>query len=436
FGQSTSYGSMAPGLDFAFGFYDESFVDKAKGRGWLMTDDGQTSPANFSNTNEIHLELVMEPLRGLKIQLTTNRTDNRNRQTQFMFDDMPTSLSGSYTKTHIALATSLKSSKAQDGYASKNFTALLDNIPIITDRIESGYAGSKYPDAGFMAGKPIAGTEYNPELGRVSETSSDVLIPAFLAAYSGRDPRKQYLNPFPGLSAALPNWRVTYDGLSQIEALREKVKSITLTHSYQCTYSVGNYGSFINWIAAGETAGFIPDELTGNPIPSGRYNISTVSITERFAPLIGVAVTLKNNMTLNAEWRDQRTVTLNCAAGQIVEALQRGVTFGMGYKITGFNSVLKIRGQQKGINHDLQLNGDLGISQTQALIRRIETAYTQATSGTRTLNMNLKANYQMSRRLQLGAYLEHQANMPIVSSTSYPTSSTAFGISMSLNLAR
>lgn len=436
FGQSTSYGSMAPGLDFAFGFYDESFVDKAKGRGWLMTDDGQTSPANFSNTNEIHLELVMEPLRGLKIQLTTNRTDNRNRQTQFMFDDMPTSLSGSYTKTHIALATSLKSSKAQDGYASKNFTALLHNIPIITDRIESGYAGSKYPDAGFMAGKPIAGTEYNPELGRVSETSSDVLIPAFLAAYSGRNPRKQYLNPFPGLSAALPNWRVTYDGLSQIEALREKVKSITLTHSYQCTYSVGNYGSFINWIAAGETEGFIPDELTGNPIPSGRYNISTVSITERFAPLIGVAVTLKNNMTLNAEWRDQRTVTLNCAAGQIVEALQRGVTFGMGYKITGFNSVLKIKGQQKGINHDLQLNGDLGISQTQALIRRIETAYTQATSGTRTLNMNLKANYQMSRRLQLGAYLEHQANMPIVSSTSYPTSSTAFGISMSLNLAR
>ena len=74
FGQTAAYGPMAPGLGFAFGFYGDDYVDRAKERGWLMTDDGQTSPANFSRTNELNLELNLEPLPGLKIQLTSNRT--------------------------------------------------------------------------------------------------------------------------------------------------------------------------------------------------------------------------------------------------------------------------------------------------------------------------------------------------------------------------
>ena len=45
FGQSNSYGPMAPGLDFAFGFAGDDYLDKALNRGWLVTDDGQTSPA-------------------------------------------------------------------------------------------------------------------------------------------------------------------------------------------------------------------------------------------------------------------------------------------------------------------------------------------------------------------------------------------------------
>ena len=82
------------------------------------------------------------------------------------------------------------------------------------------------------------------------------------------------------------------------------------------------------------------------------------------------------------------------------------------------------------------MSGDFSIAETQALIRRIETAYTQATSGTRTLNFNLAANYIMSRRLTIGAFFDHQINTPIVSSTSYPMTNTSFGINMSLSLAR
>lgn len=288
-----------------------------------------------------------------------------------------------------------------------------------------------------MTGNVNAGQPFNPQVGGMSATSSDVLIPAFLAAYTGTDPGKQYLSPFPSLAHVLPNWRITYDGLINLGNLRNIFKTFTLSHAYQCTYSVGSYTSYLNWISAdGGNLGFTLDAATGRPVPTSPYNISTVAITERFAPLIGASVTLNNEMTISAEYRDSRTLTLNASAGQIVEANQKGMTAGVGYKIVGFNTVLKMKGSQQGISNDLTLNLDFSYSESNALIRRIETAYTQATSGTRTININFAANYILSKRLTVGAFFDHQINTPLVSSTAYPTTNTSAGLSFNLSLAR
>ncbi|MEJ7677327.1 MAG: hypothetical protein WKG06_05520 [Segetibacter sp.] len=58
--------------------------------------------------------------------------------------------------------------------------------------------------------------------------AQDVLIPAFIAAYSGQDPKNVGLikqtnptiksNPFSSIKPK-PNWRVTYTGLTRIPAL-------------------------------------------------------------------------------------------------------------------------------------------------------------------------------------------------------------------------
>ena len=437
FGQSKSYGPMSPGLDFAFGFTDESYLDKALKRGWLITDDGQTSPAIISHGTELNVEANLELFKGFKVQLTFNRTDNRNSQIQFIYADMPTSLSGSYTKTHCALASALRSSNAKDGYRSEAFDKFLSGIPVVRQRVESQYNGISYPDAGFIKGTAQAGIPFDPEVGTVSETSSDVLIPAFIAAYTGKDPRKIYLDPFPSFSAVLPNWRITYDGLINMGNMRSIFKTFTLTHAYQCTYSVGSYSSYLNWVSAdGQRLGFTLDELTGRPIPSSPYNISSVAITERFAPLFGVNVTMNNNVQFNAEYRDQRTLTLNTSAGQVVEATTRGITIGAGYKFVNFNSVLKIKGSQQGVSNDLTVNADVSFQNNQALIRRIESNYTQPTSGTKTVNINFTASYVLSRRLTLSAYFDHQVNTPIVTTSAYPTTNSSYGISVNLSLAR
>lgn len=436
FGQSNNYDVMAPGLDFAFGFYDENYIYKAKERRWLLADETQTSPALFARTEEFDLEIGLEPIKGLKITLTTNRTDSRTSQIMFMYDNMNTTYSGSYTKTHCAILTALRKSSADNGYASSTFDKFLENIPVIAERIQSKYNGVKYPTTGFMQNHSLAGKAFDASNGGVNTSSSDVLIPAFMAAYTGQSPDKVTLDPFPGLGAMLPNWRITYDGLGKIEWFRKYFRSLTLTHAYQCTYSVGSFTSYTDWISVDGEMGFSQDELTRNPYPSSPYNISSVAITEKFAPLIGLAATMYNNITLNAEYRDSRTLTLNSAAGQLVEASSKSFVIGGSYKIANFNSILKIGGQQQGVNHDMTINADFTLSNNSALIRKIENNTAQATSGTRTLSINVTADYVLSKRLTVGAYFDHQINTPLVSSTAYPTTNTNFGISINLSLTR
>ena len=436
FGQSNKYGPMAPGLDFAFGFTGEEYVQKALDRGWLICDETQTSPAIYNEMKEFSFELNLEPIRGLKILLTSNLTDNRTRQVQFMYSDMPTTRTGSYTRTALAIGTALRGSRADNGYQNAAFDKFLENIPIVASRIQGMYAGTTYPSSGFLAGTPWAGTTYNPEVGEVSPTSGDVLIPAFIAAYTGGDANSITLDHFPGLSSMRPNWRVTYDGLTRMPLFKNIFKTLTLSHAYQCTYSVGSYTSYLDWVGIGGNLGFSADQQSGQPMPSSPFNISSVAITEKFAPLFGVSVTLKNDMTINAEYRDARTLTLNTSAGQIVEATSKQLTVGLGYKIANFNKIIKIGSRQGNVNNDLSLNLDFSFAQNQGLIRKIETAYTQATNGSQTISLNFMASYTLSKRVTMSAFFDHQINKPLVTNASFPTTNSNYGISFNLSLAR
>ena len=438
FGQSTHYDVMSPGLDFAFGFVGQSYIDNALNRGWLLGDETLTSPAIFAKTNEFNAEVLIEPIAGLKITLTGNRTDNRTNQIQFMFADPTTIYGGSYTRTHVAIATAFKgfSAKAEDNYRSATFDKFLENIPIVTERLQQQYMGTTYPDKGFLQGTAFAGNTYSLENGAINSSSSDVLIPAFLAAYSGKDASKIDLNPFPGLKAILPNWRVTYDGLMRIPFFKRVFKSFNLNHAYQCTYSVGSFNSFSDWVTIGNGLGFTQDVLTNGPIPSSPYNIASVSLTEKFAPIIGFTATFLNDISLNLQYDSQRTLTLNSSAGQLVEANSKSFQLGGSYKIANFNQVLKIKTKQQNVNNDLTFNLNVKMSSNTSLIRKFENNTAQATNGTRTWNVNFTMDYVVSKRIKMGAYFDYQNNMPLVSTTSYPTTSSNYGLKIEMSLVK
>ena len=417
-----------------------SYIDEAYEKGWLITDtERDVNAAVMTSTKNLNIRANLEPITGLKIDLTALRNDTRNTEIQFMYEGMPEITGGNFTMTTIALGSAFGGSgNAMNNYSSKAFDRLLANREIIAQRIESRYSGLKYPDVGFIHDKGLGGMPYNPgtdNVNGVNRNSADVLIPAFLAAYTGKDPKKVGLTAFPSLKSMLPNWRVTYDGLIKIPAVKKYFKSVTLSHQYRCSYSVGAFTSFLNWVDAGQDGlGYIQSILNDNPTPSS-YSISSVSLTEAFSPLLGADATLLNNVTVRADYSTTRNLSLNTTSYQLVEALSKKVTIGLGYKYAEFNKVLKMK-KTRDFSNDLTVRLDFSYNKMQSLIRKIDTQLTQATSGNIAKTISFSADYGLSRALTIRAFYDIQINEPLISSASYPTSNSNYGISLRFSLAQ
>lgn len=436
FGQRRS-GVLAPGLGFAFGSVRRDFIDEAKERGWLVMNENQTTPAMINSTKNLTIRANLEPITGLKIDLNANRVDTRSTDIYYMQEGMPQQMGGSFTMTTVAARTAFSGSgSAGDGYASKTFDRFIENRATIAARLESAYAGTSYPTGGIMAGSALAGKPYDPANGGVSLNSMEVLVPAFLAAYTGRSAEKVSLSPFPSVRSLLPNWRITYDGLIRFPAIRKYFKSMMLSHQYRCSYSVGAFSSFLDWADAGQDGlGYIRSVQTGNPTPSSPYDIAAVSITEGFSPLFGVDATLLNNITGKLELRKTRNLSLNISSYQLVEALSNEYVVGIGYKLTEFNKVLKMKKTQD-FSNDLTVRLDFSYRKMMSLIRKIEDRLTQATSGNIAKTIQFSADYGLSKALTIRAFYDLQINEPIVSTSSYPTSNSNYGISLRFSLAQ
>ena len=439
---STPFGS-APGWGFAFGDVRESYVTEAVDKQWMLvqrnTSDeeffGNILPAMINSSKTLTVTANLEPAIGLKIDLTANRMDSRNTEIQFMYPGMPTTYGGQFTMTTIALGSLFSSSgDVKNGFASKPFQTFLANRAIIASRLEARYSQSYYPSHGFLQGTSLGA--YNPaQYGGVRENASDVLIPAFLAAYTGKNVNKVGLTAFPAITALLPNWRITYDGLIQIPLIKKHFRTMTVSHQYRCVYNVGAYSSYLNWVNAGDDLGYVRDVISGNPLPASAFEIPSVGITEGFSPLLGLDATFLNNVTLGAKIQKTRNLNLNSASYQIIETFQDDFTLSLGYKYADFNKVLKLK-KKADFSNDLTVRLDISNRSNQSLIRKIDDGYTQMTQGVKTRNIQFSADYAFSKAVTLRGFYDLQVNQPLVSSTSFPTSNSSYGISMRLSLAQ
>jgi cell surface protein SprA len=432
---STPFGS-APGWGFALGDVRESYVTQAVNNNWMILNAENITPATINRTTAFSATASLEPFTGMKIDLDARRNDMRDTEISYMYQGMPTTYGGTFTMTSIAFGGMFASlGDARDGYRSKTFERFVANRALIASRLEQSYAGTRYPEHGFLEGTSLAGQPYNPSRGAVRANSSDVLIPAFIAAYTGKDAGSAGLTPFPALSALLPNWRITYDGLIRFPLIKDHFKSLVMNHQYRCVYSVGTYNSYLNWVQAGDGFGFVRDVFSGDPTPSSAFEISTVSFNEQFSPLIGLDATLLNNMTVGAKIQKMRNISLNISSYQVVETLSNDLTLSIGYKYADFNKILKIR--KKGdFSNDLTVRLDVSQRTNQSLIRKIEDLSAQMTQGASILSMQFSADYAFSKAVTLRAFYDRQINRPLVSSASYPTSNSNYGISLRMSLAQ
>jgi len=274
----------------------------------------------------------------------------------------------------------------------------------------------------------------------------------------------------------LPNWSVNYKGLSNLPWVRDHFKSVNLTHAYKSIYAVGSYNSYSSWLECMGSGGlgFVQNTTTGTFMPSSLYDVSSVSINESFSPLIGLNATLNNNMTFKVEYKTTRVLNLSMTSAQLTETASKDFVIGWGYKINDFNFSSMLRSkraseqvanrtkakgrnttnlkdqdnagttqstrggsrQKQKIAHDLNLRFDFSIRNQSAIKRDLQTSLCEATSGSMAIKTSAQVDYTMSRMVTLSLFYDLQHSQPLLSSSSYPTITQDFGMTMKFSLTR
>lgn len=452
FGQKRNTGAWAPGLDFAFGLTGDSYIERARENGWLMVADSVATPATTNKTEDLQLRVTLEPVRNLKIDLNASRTQTKARSIQYMYTGTPTTESGTFSMTTLSLGSAFEGmGDAKKGYHSASFERFCNSLDDFRQRVEQRYTGTLYPEGTAMAGKT-----FDPTLTPVNKYSADVMVPAFLSAYTSMGGKS--LSLFPSLSRLLPNWSVRYSGLAKLPWVRDVFKSVNINHAYKSIYAVGAYQSYSTFMELmGPGMGFVSDATSGMPTPSSMYNVSTVSINEAFSPLLGIDMTFNNNLTCKIEYKSTRVLMLSMTSVQINESSSHDWVLGAGYTINNFNpfgpKVRKIKGAKRstdgsntnnnrstnrstGFNSDLKLRLDLSYRKQAALSRDIASMTSTASSGNTAFKLSFTADYSLSRLLTMSFYYDQQTNTPLLTSSSYPTTTRDFGLSLKFSLTR
>jgi cell surface protein SprA len=265
-----------------------------------------------------------------------------------------------------------------------------------------------------------------------SNTHQDVMLPAFLAAYAGGKADNIGLDPF--LKIPLPNWTIRYKGLSNVSFLKQYVRSAMINHAYQSTYAVSNFKSNANYnFDQEDEMGNSFARYDANNLFIPKYEIGSVTLEERFNPLIGIDISWVNMMSTKLEYRRTRLITLAFANSQISEAYKKEWVIGFGYKFAQLPFNIKTASGVTRTKSDLDLRVDFVINDDKTILREIEELYNEISAGQRSYSIKSTADYQISQRFKVRLYYNHNITNPLIS-TSYRTSNIKFGVTVSMGL--
>jgi len=438
-GQQSTGGMLSPGWRFIAGLTDERFFDEAVINGWITTDTLLNNAAAYSEREQLNLRANIEPFPGLRIDLTGDRRYSETVSSYLRADyngNFPdstrnTRTTGNFTISVVSWGTAFEKIPKSGEYVSQTFEQFRANTVIISQRrgSERNQADNSY-DPGF---DPVTGEQVTgPYASGYGLTSSEVLVPAFIAAYTKRDAGKISLSPFPSALHMMPNWRINFEGLTKFEAVRKVFNSVSLSHQYRSTYTIGSFNTSLYYDPDESGISRIRD-LKSNFIPM--YEINTITINEQFSPFINIDLGWKNSLTTRIEYRKSRTVTLNLTSNQVADIRNEEITIGAGYRFDDVAILLRSRTGQRALESDLNLKLDLSIRDNKTLARKLIEEVNQPVAGQRVFTIGATADYVLSDRFNLQIYADHSMNDPFVANT-FLTSNTNFGFSLRFTLVQ
>jgi cell surface protein SprA len=414
----------APGLGFVFGSQRDIRYSAAE-KGWITADTMLNNPYYKKFTENLTIAVSIEPINDLRIEVIANRQYSKSHQEYFKanaareFEPYSPLDQGSFSMSYVMIGTSFTNDNS-DGQ-SPVFEKMKQYRMQLAERYAALNPNSKTinDSTGFPQG-------YGP-------TDQEVLTSAFLAAYGSKDPANIKLTAFP--SIPLPNWRLTYDGLVKLKVFKKYLRTLTLTHAYLSNYSVGSYNSNILYHEDQYGMPYIEDNA-GNFIPKAQ--ISIVSLTEQFNPLLKIDMGFLNSLLASVEMRRSRNISLSFVNNQLTEITSKEFIVGLGYRLKGikFNLSGALGGGKKTkTNSDLNLKLDFSIRQNKTVLRKVDQDVNQISVGQQVFSLNFSADYNLSARFNVRFYFDKVINTPYVSNQ-YRTSNTKGGIALRFTLGQ
>ena len=413
-----------PPTSFAFG----SQVDirnKALVNGWLvepraLIDDPSTpnidESAYYNKTysktayNKLDYTFTLKPFDDLNIDIRGNKieTSNLAQQLDIIQDGTETGAidfgidtfeTGNFSTSHSMFSTAFT-----DGDAL--FQTMKDYRGEIANRFARENPG--VDPTGF------------------GENSQQVLLPAFMAAYSGKDPNKVNTGLFRNIP--IPNWTLRYNGFMKMAWFKKNFSSFVVSHGYRSSYTISNYTNNLQY---GDDTAFTQKNIAGNFEP--QRLISSATLVDEFSPLIKVDMKMRNSFSLRSEIKRDRTLTMNFNNSTLTDIAGTEYIVGVGYVFKDVKFNTRFTGKKTTLKGDVNLRADVSLRDNLTQIRYIDEDNDQISGGQRLFSIKFTADYILSSNLTASFYYNHQTSKFAISTT-FPRQAINGGINLVYNL--
>lgn len=461
-----SSGFSAPGWGFVAGLQPQirqlSDADREAANAgnptqndWLYQNRDWITQSVFLNqdvvqqyTQNIDGRITIEPFQDFRLEIEGRRSFTENYTESFKIFDKETpgagfehrlpAYGGQLTVTYNALSTLFQSSTEE---IQDLFQTFQSYRPIISQRL--GTDLHEDPDQAQLG--------YTDGYGR---NQQDVVLPAFVAAYTGQDPNAVDLNLFN--TGWKPNWRLTYNGLSKLKAFQEIFSSFNLSHGYQSTFTISNYQTSADYLATRNDPGVNGlDTVSFNFFP--RIEIPDLVIQENFAPLLAVDMQFQNGMSFNMDYKQARTLAMSVTSKLLSETRTQEFVTGFGYVMRGVNIGFLTgkknkrgrrdneeaepetntggRGGRQGQgrsggrlgDQDLDIQFNFSYRDDITVAQKLDQDIFEPTRGSIAVSLSPSAEYQMNKNLSLRLFLDYRRTIPRTSA-GFPRTDAAGGV--------
>ncbi|PJB20459.1 MAG: cell surface protein SprA [Flavobacteriaceae bacterium CG_4_9_14_3_um_filter_33_16] len=422
-------GTAKPTLGYTFGSQSDIRFLAAR-NGWLTVFPDFNQQYTETNSQQLDVSASLEPVKDLKIDLIGNRTYYENYSENFRvnlidgnyeYESLTPNTFGNFNISTILIKTAFSKS---DENMSKAFDDFRSNRLKIAQRLalENG-VNLNNPDNIDASGYPKG----------FGKNSQAVLIPAFLAAYSGQDPSKVKTRAFRDMP--IPNWDIKYGGLMKFAWFKKRFKRFSLTHGYRSNYTINQFRSNLdfNEIDFNVDYNSQPNNVLDQ---SGNYKnetlYSNINLTEMFSPLIRVDFEMKNAIKILAEIKKDRLLSLSFDNNLMTEIQGKEYILGLGYRIKDVRIKSNLAGPRKRVVSDLNMKADISVRDNKTIIRYLDLENNQITSGQTIWGLKYSADYTFSKNLT-GIFYFDYAFSEYAISTAFPQTTIRAGLTLRYN---